>query len=100
MRGRRGTNEPWSVSIENARGTIVIESQPGPPAESRTLLDDFNCVVWNHSAVAQAVPLFPQHPQWGWITVGPHGRYEFKSLGNRRTDDAGARVLLERTLKP
>jgi hypothetical protein len=100
MRGRRDTNEPWSVSVENTRGTITIESHPGPPAEQGTQLHDFDSVVWNHSAVAQAVPLFPQHPQWGWIAVGPDGQYEFKSLGDGRTDDAGARVLLERTLKP
>jgi hypothetical protein len=94
------TDEPWSMSVENERGTITIESHPGPPAERGIQLDDFNCVVWNHSAVAQAVPLFPQRPQWGWIGVGPDGRYEFRSLGVGRTDDDGARALLERALKP
>jgi hypothetical protein len=94
-------DEPWTLSAENASGTITIRTQKGPPSVVRLRLDDqFEKVVWNHAAVAPSVPLFPQRLDWGWIAVGPDGRYEFKSLSDSRTDDAAARALLERTLGP
>jgi hypothetical protein len=100
MRGGRRTGEPWSVRVEKSTAkAIIIESHLGRPAEQGTQIDDFESVVWDHSAVAQSVPLFPQHPQWGSVTVGSGGRHEFKTLGDGRTDDAGARALLEGTLK-
>jgi hypothetical protein len=102
-RGRRHggrAGEPWSVSVENAEGTITIKSQPGRASGPSAPIEDFASAVWDHSAVAQTVPIFPDRPRWGSIAVGPDGRYEFRSLGGARTDDRGARALLERTLEP
>ena len=101
IRQDSGRRERWWLSAENAAGTITIETHAGTPSGRRVQLDKpFETVVWKHSAVAKAAPLFPHHPYWGWIAVGTGGRYEFKSLGAARTDDAGARALLERTLEP
>jgi hypothetical protein len=56
-------------------------------------------VAWNHSAVAQFVPIYPRHPRWGWIALGTYGRYEFDALAElARTDPAAARALLARAL--
>jgi hypothetical protein len=93
-----GMDAPWSLSVENARGTITIKTDPGSTSERHTLLDDFESVVWNHSAVARTVPIFPRRPRWGSIAVGQDGRYEFRSLGATGINQVAARELLARTL--
>lgn len=95
-----GEGKDWWLSAENAAGTLTIETQVGAPvAQEIELEQPFETVVWKHSAVAEAAPLFPRRPRWGWISVGAQGKYEFKSLGDARTDDEAARGLLERTLE-
>jgi hypothetical protein len=93
--------EPWSLSVENAGGTILIRTCPGGADESEVRLDgSFEHVAWNHADVAQAVPIYPRHPQWGWIALGLYGRYEFRALGEvARTDAGAARRLLARALE-
>lgn len=97
--GSRGA-ESWALAVENMSGTVTIRTQPRAGEEQRDPLPaEFDSVVWNHSAVAQAAPLFPQRPSWGWVTVGIHGRYEFKSLGpGVRTDAQAARAVVERAV--
>lgn len=96
---RRG--ESWSLTAESAAGTITIRTHPHAPEKPRlTLPGTFESVVWNHSAVAQAAPLFPRRPGWAWVTVGTHGRHEFRSLAaGVRTDGATARAELEHILE-
>jgi hypothetical protein len=96
--GRR--SESWSLSVENHEGKVTVTTRPGPSSEQKMQIEDFESVVWKHSAVARTVPLFPRSPGWGSISVGQDGEYEFRSLGDARTDDAAARTLLERTLDP
>jgi hypothetical protein len=94
-------SEPWSLSAENARGAITIRTLPVTQGTQRLTLDGpFENVVWNHAAVGQAAPLFPRRRGWGWVTVGTHGRHEFRSLGAEvRTDGAAARAVLEHALE-
>jgi hypothetical protein len=96
--GSRG--ERWSLDVENSDGTIVIRTRVGAGAESETRLNGtFERVAWNHADVAQAVPIFPRHPRWGWIALGLYGRYEFTALGEvARTDPPAAQALLARAL--
>ncbi len=96
LRGERS-----SLSIENAAGTIMIRTllEPGDRQEVR-LDGPFESVVWNHSAVGRAAPVFPRRPRWGRITLGPYGRYEFAAVAEvARTDAATARALLARALE-
>jgi hypothetical protein len=97
--GSRG--ERWSLDVENSGGTIVIRTRVGSGDEPTARLDrPFEHIAWNHADVAQAVPIFPRHPRWGWIALGLYGRYEFTALGEvARTDPAAARALLGRALK-
>lgn len=90
----------FSLSSETAEGTITIRTHPSTEQTRRLTLDGpFDHVAWNHAAVGQAAPLFPRHRGWGWVTVGTHGRHEFKSLGATvRTSEAAARAVLEHTL--
>ena len=94
------TSEPWSLSAENTTGTITIRTHPLAPDRQQPTLDgSFEHVAWNHAAVGQAAPLFPRRRGWGWVTVGTHGRHEFKSLGaGIRTSEAAARAVLEHAL--
>jgi hypothetical protein len=92
--------ERWSLDVENSGGTIVVRTRvgadDGPEAPLNGTLEH---VAWNHADVAQAVPIFPRHPRWGWIALGLYGRYEFTALGEMaRTDPAAARALLARAL--
>ena len=90
----------WSLSAENTAGTLTIRTRPATE-ESRPLrLDEpFEHVAWNHAAIGQAAPLFPHHEDWAWVTVGTHGRHEFRSLGTGvRTSEAAARTVLEHAL--
>jgi hypothetical protein len=97
----REGDEPWSLSVEDETGTIVIRTHLGPPDEDAARLDGlFEQVVWNHSDVAQAVPIYPQHPRWGWMALGPYGRYDFTALAEvARTDASTARSLLAHALE-
>jgi hypothetical protein len=97
--GSRG--EAWSLEVENSGGTVVIRTLVDPPDEPVTRLDgSFEHVAWNHADVAQAVPIYPRHPRWGWVALGLYGRYEFTALGEvARTDPAAARALLTRALE-
>jgi hypothetical protein len=97
--GSRG--EAWSLSAENAGGTLVIRTRVGATNGSKVPLDaPFEHVAWNHADIAQAVPIFPRHPGWGWIALGLYGRYEFTALGElARTDAGAARALLARALQ-
>jgi hypothetical protein len=93
--------EPWSLSVEIADGTILIRTHPSGTEEDAIRLDGpFERVAWNHADVAHAVPIYPRHPQWGWIALGRYGRYEFTALGEiARTDAGTARTLLSRALE-
>jgi hypothetical protein len=97
--GRSG-GEPWSLSVENAEGTLMIRTRVGEFNGDEIRLDGpFEHVVWNHSDVAQAVPIFPRHPGWGWIALGAYGRYDFRALGEVAQTDAGtAHALVRRAL--
>jgi hypothetical protein len=88
IRGNGGSGaEAWSLSVENSAGTVVIRT-------------DVEHVAWNHADVAQAVPIYPRHPRWGWIALGLYGRYEFTALGEiARTDQEAARILLSSALE-
>lgn len=90
----------WSVSAENAAGTIAIRTQPVGESRGQLSLDGpFEHVSWNHTAVGQAAPLFPRRPGWGWVNVGTYGRHEFRSLSaGVRPDEAAARAVLEHAL--
>jgi hypothetical protein len=93
--------EPWRLSVENQAGTVVIRTLVGAHDGSELRVDGpLERVAWNHSEVAQAVPIFPRHPHWGWVSLGPYGRYEFVALTEiARTDAATARALLVRALE-
>jgi hypothetical protein len=95
-------DEAWSLSVEKVDGTVVIRTRVGPSADGRALPLDasFERLAWNHADVAQAVPVFPQHPRWGWIALGLHGRYEFTALAElTQTDPAAVRALLAWSLR-
>lgn len=93
--------EPWSLSAGNDDGTIVIRTRVDAPDTSEIHLEgQFEHVEWNHAEVAQAVPIFPRHPSWGWIALGLYGRYEFTAIAEvARTDAGTARALLVRALE-
>jgi hypothetical protein len=93
--------DPWSLSVENDSGTIFIRTQAGAGTGDELRLDGpFEHVAWNHSAVAQAVPIYPRHPSWGWIALGLYGRYEFDAIAEvARNDHGTARALLARALE-
>jgi hypothetical protein len=95
-----GDGESWWLSVDNDEGTIVIRTRVGPRGEDPAGLDgSFEHVVWNHADVAQAVPIYPRHPRWGWIALGLYGRYEFTALAElTRTNARTARTLLARAL--
>jgi hypothetical protein len=90
-------DETWSLTAENSAGTFTIKTRRGvQEAHDLRVEGTFESVVWNHSAVAQAAPIYPQRPTWGWVTVGTHGRYEFRSLAaGVRRDGAAAQAVLE-----
>jgi hypothetical protein len=92
--------EPWSLSAENVDGTVEIRTHAGVANGQEIRLDGpLEHVAWNHSDVAQAVPVFPRHPRWGWIALGFYGRHEFTALAEvARTDMETARALLARAL--
>jgi len=92
--------DAWSLTAENTAGTITIRTRSDLRGKPELHLEGpVESVVWNHSAVAQAAPLFPRRGGWGWVTVGTHGRHEFKSLGpGTRMDSATVRAVLERVL--
>jgi hypothetical protein len=96
-----GGDEAWWLCIENDDGTIVIRTRVGERNGGEARVDGpFEHVAWNHAAVAQAVPIYPRHPRWGWIVLGLYGRYEFTALGEvARTDARTARKLLSRALE-
>jgi hypothetical protein len=90
----------WSLTAENTAGTVTIRTYPLANESRPPSLDgSFEHVAWNHAAVGQAAPLFPQHRGWGWVTIGTHGRHEFRSLSaGIRTSEAAARTVLEHAL--
>jgi hypothetical protein len=92
--------EPWSLTAENADGTVLIRTRVGLRDGRELRLDGpFEHVSWNHADVAQAVPIYPRHPRWGWIALGLYGRYEFDALAEvARTEPGAARALLARAL--
>lgn len=89
------------MSVKATDGTLVVRTET-TRNEARELLrleGPFERVIWNHSAVAQAAPVFPRHPRWGWISLGVHGRYEFNAVAAlARTDEPAACALVERAL--
>jgi hypothetical protein len=92
--------EEWSLDVDNNSGTVEIQTRADAQSGGETELDGpIENVAWNHSAVAQFVPIYPRHPRWGWIALGTYGRYEFDALAElARTDPAAARALLARAL--
>lgn len=91
---------PWSLSVDNDAGEIVIRTHPRASGAGGLQVDGpIETVAWNHAEVAQFAPVYPRHPRWGWIGLGPYGRYEFNALAEvARTDLATARALLSRAL--
>jgi hypothetical protein len=91
----------WTLSAENENRTIVIRTHLGDPDGLEPQVDGpFEHVAWNHADVAQAVPIYPRHPRWGWIALGLYGRYEFTALGEiARRDPEAARALLSSALE-
>ena len=98
--GAASGQDSWSLAVENEGGTIVIRTLTGAQNGQEVQLGGrVDNVVWIHSAVARAAPIFPRHPRWGWVSLGNHGRYDFTAVAEvAKTDVATARALLERTL--
>ena len=92
---------PWTLRAENASGTIVIRTAEDKSGGREIRLDGpFEHVTWNHSDVAQAVPIYPRRPRRGWIALGLYGRHDFPALAEiARTDPGTARLLLARAVK-
>jgi hypothetical protein len=99
--GRIREEGPWTLSAENASGTIMIRTSDDARGGGEIRLDGpFEHVAWNHSDVAQAVPIYPRRPSRGWIALGLYGRYDFPALAEiARTDPAAARALLRRAVE-
>jgi hypothetical protein len=99
--GRVRADDAWRLHVETTEEGLVIRTDPGPHDSREARLDGaLRTVSWNHSAVAQAVPVFPRHPRWGWIALGLYGRHEFTAVEEiARTDPAAARALLARALE-
>jgi hypothetical protein len=97
----REGDEPWSLSVEENAHTILIRTQTGRSDGAAPRLNGpLEHVAWNHSEVAQAVPIYPRHPRWGWMALGLYGRYDFRALAEvARNDPATARSLLARALE-
>jgi hypothetical protein len=95
-----GTAESWSLSVENDGGDVLIRTQVGGNGTQELPLNGpIQSVAWNHSAIAQFVPIYPRHPHWGWLALGPYGRYEFAALADlAQTEPATVRSLLMRAL--
>jgi hypothetical protein len=91
----------WTLSTQNHDRTIVIRTHLGDCDAGELRIDGpFEHVAWNHADVAQAVPIYPRHPRWGWIALGVNGRYEFTALGEiARNDAEAARALLSSALE-
>ncbi len=98
--GSRSGGLPWSLSAANDAGEIVIRTHPRAGGAGGLQVDGpIETVAWNHAEVAQFAPIYPRHPRWGWIGLGPYGRYEFSALAEvARTDATTARALLARAL--
>jgi hypothetical protein len=96
----RDDEDAWSLSTENDDGTIVIRTHADDRDGGELRVEGpFEHVAWNHADVAQAVPIYPRHPRWGWIALGLYGRYEFTALGEiARKDPEAARTLLSSAL--
>jgi hypothetical protein len=94
-------DDAWSLHVETTGDGVVIRTDEDAPANEDVRLDStFENVAWNHSAVAQAVPVFPRHPNWGWIALGLYGRHDFTAVEEMaRTDPDAARALLARALE-
>lgn len=92
---------PWSISVENDAGAITIRTLPASQnGQDLDLRGRVERLVWIHAAVAKAAPVFPRHPQWGWVSLGSYGRYDFTAVAEvARTDAATARTLLTRALE-
>lgn len=92
---------PWSLSAENASGTIVIRTGEATPGGGEIRLDGaFEHVTWSHADVAQAVPVYPRRPRRGWIALGLYGRHDFPALSAvARTDPGTARALLAQAVE-
>ncbi len=96
---RGGQDPPWSLTVENDAGSVVIRTQIDRNGDTQ-LGGLFENVAWNHSDVAQAVPIYPRHPHWGWMALGLYGRYEFTALAElASTDPEAAQALLARALR-
>jgi hypothetical protein len=96
-----GSADAWSLSVENDAGTVLIRTHAQENGQRIVLPDGpIERVAWNHSAIAQFVPVYPRHPSWGWIALGVYGRYEFTAIGEvARTDPAAAKALLAQALE-
>jgi hypothetical protein len=89
------------LTTANENRTIVIRTHIGDRDGEEPRVDGpFEHVAWNHADVAQAVPIYPRHPRWGWVALGLYGRYEFTALGEiARRDPEAARTLLSSALE-
>ncbi len=99
--GAGSEDKPWSLSVENDAGAVLIRTHLGCNGGGQVKLEGLvQTVAWNHSAVAQFVPVYPRHPRWGWIALGLYGRYEFTALGEfARQDGPAAHSLLARAIE-
>ncbi|HZS30759.1 MAG TPA: hypothetical protein VFA37_05840 [Gaiellaceae bacterium] len=96
----RGQGEPWALNTESLGCTLTIHTERSSQGAIR-LEGPVETVVWDHSAVAEAVPLYPGRPQWAWAPLGPAGRHEFRALAvAARANATEVRAILERTLAP
>ena len=100
-RADHAREEGWSVSAENAAGTIVLTTRAGRPDADPVRLDDpFERVVWDHSAAGRVVPLYPQSPDRAGIALDEDGRHEFRTLAEAvRVDATVPRATLKRALR-
>jgi hypothetical protein len=98
---RDGAGQPWSLSVENDQGALVIRTHPHTDDDrALTVESPIETVAWNHSAVAQFVPIYPQHPHWGWLALGLTGRYEFDALAElAHIDPPAVRALVGQALE-
>lgn len=88
----------WAIGAVSENGTLTIRTEPDG-GRAVHLDGAFERVVWNHSAVAQAVPVYPGRPGRGWIALGLYGRHDFAALSElARADAPRVRALLARVL--
>jgi hypothetical protein len=100
MRLRTGIREgplDWWIRPDLSDGTLVLRSETGLSDGAHLRADgQFARILWDHSAIADAVPADPRFPERGTVALGNNGRYEFKALQTLGTNHE---QLLTRTFE-